>query len=131
MPPSFVSVATNPLDGAENADDLRADRAWLSTKGRESEVVLVEYARRKEEVEYVGEMFKAKDLWPLSDGVREAFGAPYNDRTFCCIVSPCYIPLSKKLAEDPDSLIKMAKQLIECEQLICFACLQSHVTMLH
>jgi hypothetical protein len=58
----------------------------------------------------------SEDLWRMSDDgtIRRAFAVPYDDRVFRCIVMPYYKPLAVKLAENPDSLKTMARQMIAC-----------------
>lgn len=88
--------------------------------GRTSEVELIKQAKDAG-VKHLPEIIKCKDLWELcaKDGIRYAFsGCGFDDvdnRTLRCIVTPRYTPLSEQLRKDPDSLIDMAKQLIECE----------------
>lgn len=86
---------------------------------RQSEVELVEKAR-KCGVRYLPEILKAKDMWKLSDGIRQYFlfegtALKWDDRVLRCIVLPYYIPLSVQLLRKPDSIKTMARQMLRCE----------------
>jgi hypothetical protein len=82
---------------------------------RTSEVELIKIAQEKG-ADHIPDVLQCGDLWRMSnsDGIRQAFGTPYDDRIYRCIVMPYYTPLSQKLAQDPDSLKTMARQLIFC-----------------
>jgi hypothetical protein len=82
---------------------------------RASEADFIAMAHNKG-IHNIPEVLHSKDLWRMSDDgtIRRAFGVPYDDRVLRCIVMPYYKPLAVKLAEDPDSLKTMARQMIAC-----------------
>ena len=88
--------------------------------GRVSEADLIKKAKDAG-VKHLPEMIKSKDLWRLHDqgSIRAAFSGcgidGVDNRVLRCIVTPRYTPLSEQLLNNPDSLIEMAKQMIECE----------------
>ena len=68
------------------------------------------------------EICRYKDVWVFSDdnNVGQVFNRCNHDNHDTRIplgvrVTPRYTPLSEQLLKNPDSLIEMAKQMIECE----------------
>jgi hypothetical protein len=82
---------------------------------RASEAELIKIAQEKG-ADHIPDVLQCGDLWRMSnsDSIRQAFGTSYDDRIYRCIVMPYYTPLAQKLAQDPDSLKTMARQLIFC-----------------
>ncbi|KAI0085841.1 hypothetical protein BDY19DRAFT_1018841 [Irpex rosettiformis] len=80
---------------------------------RKPEVCMITLAQ-SHGVEHLPEILKWADIRKLSDGIRSKFGVEYDDRILRVIVTPCYVPLCVQLAKDPNSLITMVKQVINC-----------------
>ena len=73
----------------------------------------------------IPDIIKCKDLLKLhdKDSIRAAFSEcdidNIDNRVLRCIVTPRYTTLSEQLLKNPDSLIVMVKQMVECEYHIC------------
>lgn len=85
--------------------------------GRKSEADILELAHARK-VKHVAELIKAKDLFRLSDGIRNLFGVEFDDRVARAIAMPLYATLSSTLDRDPLLLKKMARQMIQCESAL-------------
>ena len=92
---------------------------------RTSEVELIKHAIDCGVKDHLPEIVKAKDLWKLSKGIRQAFGLneeDWEDRVLRCLLLPHYLPVHDRLRENPDSIKIMATQMLKCAYTHACSC---------
>lgn len=103
--------------------------------GRVSEVELINHARDCNAADHLPEILKAKDLCKLSEGMRQYFmleeDQTWDDRILRCIVTPLYLPLEERLCQSPESLMIMARQMVDCASSSCFCVVLWLINDLH
>lgn len=83
-------------------------------EGKTSEVKLIKVSKCRSE--HIPKIYARKDFFKLSErGPRQFLDVALNDRAFRTIVMPLYEPLTELLKKNPDSIITMVEQLIDCK----------------
>ena len=125
----FTSDATNPKSSIDeevvsndNNGALTVEISQPSVE-RTYEVHLGEHALSLG-IGHILDTSKARDVWKLSEDVHRQFVSrkrkTLDDRVTRCLVLPSYIPLEEQLAESPNSIKLMARQILSCAELAYF-----------